>query len=67
MRKAVYKWCKAEGHVGTMEDGEDWVDLDEWGLKGDELIKGTQEDESENVVEDRRGRRRGARDRGGER
>lgn len=23
-RKTVLKWCKAEGHVGEMSDGEDW-------------------------------------------
>jgi hypothetical protein len=48
MRKDVLKWCKAEGHVGEMSDGEDWVDLDEWGLDEGQLVKGKEEDDNEN-------------------
>jgi hypothetical protein len=69
MRKEVYTWCKAEGHVGEMSDGEDWVDLEEWNLQPGELVKGKEEDEAENAITEgagRRGRRggRGAGDRG---
>lgn len=46
MRKSVWKWCKAEGHVGEMSDGEDWYDREEWGLEG-ELRKGNLEEEEE--------------------
>jgi hypothetical protein len=68
MRKEVYTWCKAEGHVGEMSDGEDWVDLEEWNLQPGELVKGKEEDEAENAITEgagRRGRRggRGAGDR----
>jgi hypothetical protein len=65
MRREVYKWCKAEGHVGEMSDGEDWIDLEEWGLKPGELVKGKEEDDNENVAETtgRRGRRGRAADR----
>jgi hypothetical protein len=67
MRKEVYTWCKAEGHVGEMSDGEDWVDLEEWGLQPGDLVKGKEEDDNENTIAEgsgRRGRRgRGAGDR----
>ena len=46
MRKTVFKWCKAEGHVGEMSDGEDWYDKEEWGLDED-LRKGQEEEEEE--------------------
>jgi hypothetical protein len=46
MRKAVFKWCKAEGHVGEMSDGEDWYDKEEWGLDED-LRKGQEEEEDD--------------------
>ncbi|KAJ4310775.1 hypothetical protein N0V94_008277 [Neodidymelliopsis sp. IMI 364377] len=46
MRQEVFKWCKAEGHVGEMSDGEDWCDNEEWGLEQD-LIKGRDEEEDE--------------------
>lgn len=46
MRRDVFKWCKAEGHVGEMSDGEDWCDNEEWGLDHD-LIKGRDEEEDE--------------------
>ena len=57
-RKAVIKWCKAEGHVGEMSDGEDWYDKEEWGLDED-LKKGQleEEDESANQGKKTRGRR----------
>jgi len=61
-RDSVLKWCKAEGHVGEMSDGEDWYDREEWGLDGD-LGKGREEDEGDEgdvprgVRERRRGRR----------
>lgn len=60
----VMKWSKAEGHVGEMSDNEDWVDLEEWGLKPDELKKGKDEDEEVQTVEGT-GRRGGRRGRGG--
>ncbi len=46
MRQDVFSWCKAEGHVGDMSDGEDWCDNDFWGLDHD-LIKGRDEEEDE--------------------
>lgn len=46
MRKTVFKWCKAEGHVGEMSDGEDWYDKEEWGLDED-LRKGHDEEEED--------------------
>ncbi len=46
MRKTVFKWCKAEGHVGEMSDGEDWYDKEEWGLDED-LRKGQEEEEDD--------------------
>lgn len=46
MRKTVFKWCKAEGHVGEMSDGEDWYDKEEWGLDED-LRKGQEEDDED--------------------
>lgn len=46
MRQDVYKWCKAEGHIGEMSDGEDWCDNEEWDLDHD-LIKGRDEEEDE--------------------
>ena len=57
-RKTVYKWCKAEGHVGEMSDGEDWYDKDEWGLEED-LRKGHNDDDEDNVFQGKktRGRR----------
>lgn len=32
LKETVWRWCRAEGHVDEMSDGEDWVDLDQWGL-----------------------------------
>ena len=47
MRKTVLRWCKAEGHIGVMSDGEDWYDREEWGLEED-LKKGQVEEEDDN-------------------
>jgi RXT2-like, N-terminal len=64
MRREVYGWCKAEGHRDEMSDGEDWVDLEEWGLEPGDLVKGKEEDDNENgnggdvAATNRRGRRR---------
>lgn len=49
MRKTVLKWCKAEGHVGEMSDGEDWYDKEEWGLEED-LRKGHDDDDDDNNI-----------------
>ncbi|KAI1953695.1 hypothetical protein LOZ57_000036 [Ophidiomyces ophidiicola] len=62
LKENVFEWCKADGHVGEMSDGEDWYDLDKWGLRdGEDLKKGADEEEPE-VDEGRatgkRGRRR---------
>lgn len=43
-RDKVWEWCIAEGHVGEMSDGEDWIDHEAWGLQKDELRKGRDED-----------------------
>ena len=48
MRQTVFKWCKADGHVGEMSDGEDWYDKEYWGLEED-LRKG-HDDEEEDVA-----------------
>ena len=48
MRKTVFKWCKAEGHIGEMSDGEDWYDKEEWGLEED--LKKGHDDEEEDVT-----------------
>lgn len=53
MRKTVFKWCKAEGHVGEMSDGEDWYDKEEWGL--DEDLRKGQEEEEEDKDKDKEG------------
>lgn len=58
MRKTVFEWCKAEGHLGEMSDGEDWYDKKEWGLEED-LRKGHDDEEDEAVTQHKktRGRR----------
>ena len=58
MRKSVFAWCKAEGHLGEMSDGEDWYDKEAWGLDED-LRKGQEEEEDEavNPSKKTRGRR----------
>lgn len=54
MKSDVLDWSKAEGHVGEMSDGEDWYDREKWGLaEGEELKKGTDEDDVETVDESR--------------
>jgi hypothetical protein len=48
MKDDVWEWCKAEGHVGEMSDGEDWYDPTRWGLaEGETLRKGADDDEIE--------------------
>lgn len=60
MKADVLEWCKAEGHVGEMSDGEDWYDREKWGLaEGEDLKKGTDEDEVETVDESRTTAKRG--------
>ncbi len=46
-RMTVFKWCKAEGHVGEMSDGEDWYDREEWGLEEEGLRKGHDDDDDD--------------------
>ena len=61
LRDEVLEMCKAEGHVGEMSDGEDWIDNDYWGLQQGELRKGRDEDEDaveENTIGGRKGKRR---------
>jgi len=45
-RERLWEWCVAEGHVGEMSDGEDWIDDAYWGLTAGELRKGRDEDAS---------------------
>ncbi|EAW22962.1 RXT2 domain-containing protein [Aspergillus fischeri NRRL 181] len=60
MQEDVFEWCKAEGHVGELSDGEDWYDPEKWGLaEGEELKKGVDEDEIETVEESRATGKRG--------
>ena len=56
MRQDVFKWSKAEAHVGEMSDGEDWYDREEWGLDQD-LAKGKDEEEDEAVVQGKKSTR----------
>ena len=49
MRQDVFKWSKAEAHLGEMSDGEDWYDREEWNLEED-LIKGKDEEEDDTQV-----------------
>ena len=57
-RKTVLEWCKAEGHVGEMSDGEDWYDKEAWGLE-DDLRKGHNDEDDDNANQGKktRGRR----------
>lgn len=32
LRREVFRAAKADAHVGEMSDGEDWYDVDDWGL-----------------------------------
>lgn len=59
-RMTVFKWCKAEGHVGEMSDGEDWFDREEWGLEEEGLRKGHNDDEDEGVAQGKKSRGRRA-------
>ncbi|PWY83316.1 hypothetical protein BO94DRAFT_520137 [Aspergillus sclerotioniger CBS 115572] len=60
MKDDVLEWCKAEGHVGELSDGEDWYDRQRWGLaEGEDLKKGADEDEIETVEESRTANKRG--------
>lgn len=63
MKDDVFEWCKAEGHIGDMSDGEDWYDREKWGLaEGEELKKGADEEDADNLVDE--GRTTGKRGRG---
>ncbi|RAH82053.1 hypothetical protein BO86DRAFT_361774 [Aspergillus japonicus CBS 114.51] len=60
MQEDVLEWCKAEGHVGELSDGEDWYDREKWGLaEGEDLKKGADEDDIEPVEESRTSNKRG--------
>jgi len=63
MRQMVLRWARAEGHLGEMSDGEDWVDAELWGLDPEAeaggLVKGREEEEDGEAVGKRR-RGRGA-------
>ncbi|KAL4877212.1 RXT2-like protein [Aspergillus karnatakaensis] len=60
MKEDVFEWCKAEGHVGELSDGEDWYDREKWGLaEGEDLKKGADEDDIEPVEESRSSNKRG--------
>lgn len=55
LKDDVFEWCKAEGHVGEMSDGEDWYDREKWGLaEGEDLKKGADEEDADNAVEEAR-------------
>ncbi|KAK2731982.1 hypothetical protein FQN57_003057 [Myotisia sp. PD_48] len=60
MKQDVWEWCTSEAHVGEMSDGEDWYDKDRWRLnEGEDLRKGTDEEEAESVEEGRATGKRG--------
>ncbi|KAL4999534.1 RXT2-like protein [Aspergillus recurvatus] len=60
LKDDVFEWCKAEGHVGELSDGEDWYDREKWGLaEGEDLKKGADEDDIEPVEESRASTKRG--------
>ncbi|KAI9727533.1 MAG: hypothetical protein M1828_006475 [Chrysothrix sp. TS-e1954] len=46
LKQMVWRWCRAEAHVGEMSDGEDWIDQEEWGLEGP-LKKGEEVEDDE--------------------
>lgn len=50
LRRTVLQWTKAEAHVGEMSDGEDWYDMEEWGLEA-ELKKGQDEEEEDTTAQ----------------
>ena len=59
MRDQVLEWAKAEGHVGELSDGEDWIDANAWGLQAEDLKKGTDEENNETQEDTgRKGKRR---------
>ena len=58
LRRNVYRWCKAESHVGEMSDGEDWYDMEEWGL--DEPLRKGHDDEEEDPTQGKKTRARRA-------
>ena len=64
LRKTVFHWCKAEGHVGELSDGEDWIDEEAWGLERGELKKGKGDEEELEPVDGYLGRGKGKRRRG---
>lgn len=57
MRQKVYHWSRADEHTGTLSDGEDWVDEEQWGLT-EPLKKGATEGEEEGREEERKGKGR---------
>lgn len=61
MRQEVWKWTRAEGHVGEMSDNEDWVDMEEWDIDPRDTrikyTKGQQEEDQVDEEEERRGKR----------
>lgn len=60
MKEEVWEWCKAEGHVGEMSDGEDWYDKEKWGLgEGEELKKGIHEPDDDGPEDGRVAGKRG--------
>lgn len=60
MKDDVLEWCKAEGHLDEMSDGEDWYDREKWGLaEGEDLKKGADEDDIEPVDDTRATGKRG--------
>lgn len=56
MRQTVFKWCKAEGHIGEMSDGEDWYDKEGWGLEED-LKKGHDDEEEDTAAQGKKTRK----------
>lgn len=65
LRDSVAEWADAEGHVGELSDGEDWVDTAAWGLADGELGKGEEaEEEEEGVGRDVRDGGKGKKTRG---
>ncbi|KKY13451.1 hypothetical protein UCRPC4_g06971 [Phaeomoniella chlamydospora] len=64
LRRTVFHWSKAEGHLGELSDGEDWIDEEAWGLEPGELKKGKGDDEDVDAQAEYLGRK-GKRRRGG--
>lgn len=63
LRDEVWEMCKADGHVGQMSDGEDWIDYEQWNLQPSDLRKGKFEEE-DTTEETGYGGKRGKRRRG---